>query len=843
MKLTSHPSLTIAKMKKPEPDDPVKSPASSLLQSFDQSAGLGSNLLDTDNQTMLDLGNLTDKRSKQAEENTLFDNRNAEESQTPQIDRLTELLQLGESHALAALKNEEVEAKPNHIAICMRVRFFNFIKEVYTPLKSQPEAVKELIEIASDYASDADLRMILHWDFPYRNPIKALLSSNRIQLLQDLIATRELCANSCEFRSLLKNKQIAAAKKSISSCKKSCPYKTNKLLKKCKNIRALIRLIKDPELVLEAVMLLRTVQSQYISVLHLLELKRLLKEVIKPKPGGMLALHGNPILVCVVLAELCDSCKQNSGEYAWEFEELSTNFCTLAGLILNDTKDFLRVEAILLDDSYRRIPLFDLLTRNSKRYRALLQHPYLVIIIDRLWSGGSELKFGLQHCSFVYSKTMRSSPEKLWQVKPLTPKDMSIFQFRAWKYNATVRQVLEGLLLFLLFVHSLYIASIYTTSTLVEESPLGHTVTESNDANDNLVTVQDAIDMYLVLMLLLAINLGCKFIYKFLLKESIFPDPRVITDLVLTACAFCFKLQVFGSVTKYKSNYEYLWAVLFSVMLIRASLCLTITRQFGPILKMIQIIIFDISRYLFVYFISICVFAVAANLLFFRDGEPYETFSRSMITMFESSLGNFNFETFSYRKYTGWAFLTIWIFFSAVILLNLLIAVLSSRYEELSPQANADYVSLMFTYYSSSRFTPVYGALVLFPVPWNAVMVPFIPFFFFKRTAYKATFYLSHLSYVVLLAFTVLIFSLYNLMLIPVAYIKNIRWLASESPFPGKSTTIAVWVFLGPAYLFMMGIFSYKVLFKFLYDEGSGNEVNQKPVDAIEPLPSKAEED
>jgi hypothetical protein len=245
---------------------------------------------------------------------------------------------------------------------------------------------------------------------------------------------------------------------------------------------------------------------------------------------------------------------------------------------------------------------------------------------------------------------------------------------------------------------------------------------------------------------------------------------------------------------------------------------------------MIKIIIIDVSRYLFVYFVCVCVFAVAANLLFFREDEMYQTFSRSMITMFEASIGNPDFSIFAWRKYTGWAFLTVWIFLSAVILMNLLIAVLSNRYDELSPQANADYASLMYIYYSSTRFTPIYGALVLFPPPWNAVLVPFVPLFFFKRTAEKAGFYLEHISYLLLLVFTLLLFTLLNLALVPYVYCKKLHFLANAPDIHRKSVQVLMWVVFGPGFLVILWAMSYKTLFKFLYDQRMPDRPDMQPL-------------
>mmetsp|Transcript_34781 Transcript_34781/g.61221 ORF Transcript_34781/g.61221 Transcript_34781/m.61221 type:complete len:240 (+) Transcript_34781:2082-2801(+) len=129
-----------------------------------------------------------------------------------------------------------------------------------------------------------------------------------------------------------------------------------------------------------------------------------------------------------------------------------------------------------------------------------------------------------------------------------------------------------------------------------------------------------------------------------------------------------------------------------------------------------------------------------------------------------------------------------------------------------------------------SRFTPVYGALVLFPAPWNGVLVPFIPLFFFPRTAYKTSFYLGHVSYFLLLVFTIVLFTFFNLAIIPVAYCKQLHWLISEKAYHRRTITIIVWAFLGPAYLGMCSVLSYKVLIKYLYEEAKLNKVDMEPL-------------
>jgi hypothetical protein len=731
-------------------------------------------------------------------------------------DKLTYLLRQGQQQA--AIQHVG-EVSKEHIALALRAGFVDFVKAAYASRKESEEDAKELLEQACMHASDSDLREILHWDLKFVNPISSLIAHNRMPLTQALISSKELFANGAEFRCLLKAKQVSAARQSVNVCKSSCPIKTYRLLQDAENIKELIRLLNDPEIVLEATSLLRTVRASHLNELHLLEVKEMLRDILDSAEDSMLVRHWNPVLVCVVLAELCDSLKPVNCDLAWEFDELSMELCDLANDLMTKTKDICQMEAILLDNSYSHLYLIDLLTRNSTKYRALLCHPYVAIIINRLWVGDSAMGFALQKCSYVFSMLKRRSPSKVWSVRPLTPEGSSIFQFNAWKYNATIRQLLEGLLLLALFIHSLYTTSIYVQAAKVDANHLGHSVQEIESARKDMASVKSAIDIYLLFLLLLAVNLGFKFLYKFLLEEEIFPDPRVVTDLVLTICALCFKLEVFGSVDTYTSNYEFVWAVMFSVILIRASLVLTITRQYGPILRMIQIIIIDVSKYLSVYFISICVFAVAANLLFFREGEQYETFSRSMITMFESSLGGFDFTVFAWRKYTGWVFLTVWIFFSAVILLNLLIAVLSSRYEEINPQANADYASLLYSYYTSSRYTPTYGALVIFTVPWNALLVPFVPLLCFKRTAGKASFYLTHVSYLLLLVFTFGLFTLLNLVLIPYVYLKKLSQLVTAKDLPQKSRLVAAWVGLGLGFLCVQGGRSYRVLFKFLYSQ------------------------
>lgn len=89
------------------------------------------------------------------------------------------------------------------------------------------------------------------------------------------------------------------------------------------------------------------------------------------------------------------------------------------------------------------------------------------------------------------------------------------------------------------------------------------------------------------------------------------------------------------------------------------------------------------------------MFACVGNLLF-SDIEIYGNFYDSLITLFDATIGNYEFSEFSESnkgKYVGNSFLMLFIILNNILLLNLLIAILSRTYALLEEKKLVLYIN------------------------------------------------------------------------------------------------------------------------------------------------------
>jgi uncharacterized RDD family membrane protein YckC len=79
-----------------------------------------------------------------------------------------------------------------------------------------------------------------------------------------------------------------------------------------------------------------------------------------------------------------------------------------------------------------------------------------------------------------------------------------------------------------------------------------------------------------------------------------------------------------------------------SCLWIRVLFMFRLTRFLGPLLKMIYMMVFDIGIFMVLFVILLVIYASMAVLLFYTE-TGYTNFWDSMVTLFGSALGNFDF--------------------------------------------------------------------------------------------------------------------------------------------------------------------------------------------------------
>lgn len=138
-------------------------------------------------------------------------------------------------------------------------------------------------------------------------------------------------------------------------------------------------------------------------------------------------------------------------------------------------------------------------------------------------------------------------------------------------------------------------------------------------------------------------------------------------------------------------------------------------------------------KVIFNFMIIYGAFLLCCSLIFcsffYKENKEFRDYSTSLSTLLNASFGNFTLEFFSERTTIfGRILYEIYIAFSAIFLFNMIIALLSNVYQDLTAQIDADYNTNLILAYFKMEWEPRYGMLIFAPAPINIVAFFFAPF-------------------------------------------------------------------------------------------------------------------
>lgn len=193
----------------------------------------------------------------------------------------------------------------------------------------------------------------------------------------------------------------------------------------------------------------------------------------------------------------------------------------------------------------------------------------------------------------------------------------------------------------------------------------------------------------------------------------------------------------------------------------------------GPILNIIQSMLKEILKFIIIYIIILIIFASSSRLFFVRV-KGYQTNTEAILTLFSASLGSYNFSAFTGEGMVlspsfGYYFLIIYLIVTNVVLLNFIIAILSNTYNNLSGISKALYHNEVVKVRNVYEHDKYYGSLISLPIPLNLVLLPFVPFIIIFRSK-KLNMFLLHVSYLPVLFIGTLVFSVLELIMLPISY-------------------------------------------------------------------------
>ena len=184
----------------------------------------------------------------------------------------------------------------------------------------------------------------------------------------------------------------------------------------------------------------------------------------------------------------------------------------------------------------------------------------------------------------------------------------------------------------------------------------------------------------------------------------------------------------------------------------------------------------DMIIFMILYVTQLIVFA-SVGVLLFVEISAYKDVYEASKTLFNASLANYDFSTLKKNnkgELVGDVYLIVFIILNAVLLLNLLIAVLSSTYAMLEDKKLVLYINEILELRSSLEFDKNCSSLVSTSPLFNVIAVMFSPLIMSKENSQLINNILFHIEYIPILILITIVYTFCNLLLLPLAYFKGV---------------------------------------------------------------------
>lgn len=218
-------------------------------------------------------------------------------------------------------------------------------------------------------------------------------------------------------------------------------------------------------------------------------------------------------------------------------------------------------------------------------------------------------------------------------------------------------------------------------------------------------------------------------------------------------------------------------AALHSIMMIliwlRFLSVLITSKKFGPFIRMIYLMIKQVVNFLVLFFCLMVCFAAVFTSLFNESSADYETFTKSVRTLYSSAIGVFDFTAFTENEALGGILLGAYLLAAHVLLLNLLIALLSNIYSEVITRVDAEHRAVVVAYYDRWFWDDSYGVLIFAPSPLTYLVLLISPFVLFSKHPQQFNTFLVKSFYIFYAIPQYLLFLLFSLFMVPLMYFKG----------------------------------------------------------------------
>ena len=188
-------------------------------------------------------------------------------------------------------------------------------------------------------------------------------------------------------------------------------------------------------------------------------------------------------------------------------------------------------------------------------------------------------------------------------------------------------------------------------------------------------------------------------------------------------------INVFKTVDK--ETISWLMAIAAGALWMKVLQVFRLTRFLGPLIKMIQKMIREVMVFMVLYIAQLVFFACVGNILF-TENPRFNNLWDSGLALFDASLANYYFSDVQGSEkgnLVGELYYIVFIVMNNILIINLLIAILSSTYARLEDQQLVLYINEILLLRPTLEYDRNYSGLIATFAPWNVFAVIGSPLF------------------------------------------------------------------------------------------------------------------
>ena len=579
--------------------------------------------------------------------------------------------------------------------------------------------------------------------------------------------------------------------------------------------------------------------------------KELCNSIMKTlKSKDILNCH-SPILTCLLLVEHIEQIKDIAILEQSRCEKVEAQLIQFCKIIQESTTQESYIRYLMKQKDTKGRSSFQIVSEYS--IFSLLETPEIGTIVNKMWEGNLNSN-GLVVASSMHRYMIdhnKKPCDPFISFYKIDSKKIYLFQLSVWLNSCSLRFKPKGLFSVLkVVIYNLFIYLLNNEDQLL-------------NAYEELKThLKVLLNIYTILVASTFLDYIPKIIFciktnrnlfnsggnwidilSFIFALMIYIDPKHVThryhahNLSSVVKYFIWDMQIAITKEVNVNCNEYSDSVAFiirSVVLscndvlvwFRVSSILLTYKQMGPVIRMIFSMAYLLLKYLLVIGMFLMFCAVIFTAIFNTYSPQFTSIPISIITLFGGFLNDFNLTDFEDKMVGfGSVMFMVYVCITAVLIVNLLIAVLANSYEKISTAVDASNRAVLIQFYKQYKWDEKYGFLIFLASPFSVINFAVLPIFFLHRgDMVKFNLFVTRIYYILFyFPFFVLPFMIYTVVLIPLSYIKGmVIMIKYQSKLKVRAYTkilyILKWIFFGLFFLLFVYfrdiIYCFVVVFK-----------------------------